>query len=69
MPNRDPQIQHLLRRAGFGASAAELDHYSNLGLGRAIDELVNYQRIADDVDGKIGAPGYVATTSNGPFLP
>jgi len=69
MAYRDPQIQHLLRRAGFGATAGELDYYTNLGLGGAIDELVDYGRIPDDVDSKIGTPGYVATTSAGAFSP
>jgi len=69
MAYRDTQTQHLLRRAGFGATAAELDHYSNMGLGGAIDELVDYSRIPDDVDGKIGTPGYVGTTSTGEFSP
>ena len=69
MAYRDPQIQHLLRRAGFGATAGELDYYTNLGLGGAIDELVGYGRIPDDVDSKIGTPGYVATTSAGAFSP
>src|SRR4030095_12646526 len=35
----------------------------------AVDRLVNYERVTDEVDGKIGQPGYVGTTSNGPFLP
>jgi uncharacterized protein (DUF1800 family) len=69
MAFRDPQIQHLLRRAGFGATPAELDYYENLGLGGTIDELVDFTRIADDVDTKIGTPGYVGTTSTGEFSP
>ncbi len=69
MADRDPQIQHLLRRAGFGASVAELEHYQKLGFGAAVDELVDFSRVADDVDGKIGTPGYVGTTSAGEFSP
>src|SRR6266567_2865938 len=69
MAARDPQIQHLLRRAGFGANATELDYYTNLGLINAINELVDYSKVPDDVDGKIGTPGYVGTTSNGEFSP
>jgi uncharacterized protein (DUF1800 family) len=69
MAYKDPQIQHLLRRAGFGASPAELDYYQNLGFSRTIDELINFARVVDDVDGKIGTPGYVATTTNGAFSP
>jgi uncharacterized protein (DUF1800 family) len=69
MAYRDPQIQHLLRRAGLGTTPAELGYYMNLGFGGSVDELVDYSRIADDVDGKIGTPGYVGTSSNGPFSP
>jgi len=69
MAYRDPQIQHLLRRAGFGATAGELDYYTNLGMGGAIDELVGYTRVPDDVDSKIGTPGYAGTTSTGEFSP
>jgi uncharacterized protein (DUF1800 family) len=69
MAYKDPQIQHLLRRAGFGASVAELDYYQNLGFSRTIDELINFARVTDDVDGKIGTPGYVATTTSGPLSP
>jgi uncharacterized protein (DUF1800 family) len=69
MASRDPQIQHLLRRAGFGATPAELNYYEDLGVGAAVDELVNFSRIADDVDSKINTSGYMQTTSNGPFSP
>jgi uncharacterized protein (DUF1800 family) len=69
MAYRDPQIQHLLRRAGFGATPAELDYYQNLGFSGTVDELVSFTRVADDVDSKIGSPGYVGTTSNGQFSP
>jgi uncharacterized protein (DUF1800 family) len=34
------EIAHLLRRAGFGPSAAELDEYAALGFERAVDRLV-----------------------------
>ncbi|MBM3897008.1 MAG: DUF1800 domain-containing protein [Thaumarchaeota archaeon] len=36
------KIAHLLRRAGFGATEAELDAYEQKGLDRTITELVNY---------------------------
>src|SRR5438477_286953 len=69
MAYRDPLIQHLLRRAGFGATPSELEYYQKLGFSRTIDELINFSSIPDDVDSKIGVPGYVATTSNGAFSP
>ncbi|HQR39922.1 MAG TPA: DUF1800 domain-containing protein [Blastocatellia bacterium] len=34
---------HLLRRAGFGATAAELDEYEALGLNGAVAKLVDYE--------------------------
>src|SRR5436309_15857967 len=69
MAFQDPLIQHLLRRAGFGATPTELEHYQALGFSRAVDELVDFAAIPDDVDSKIGTPGYVATTSTGEFAP
>ena len=65
----DRQFEHLLRRAGFGARPDELGSYRVLSFGRAIDALVNYEQIEDDVDSKIGQPGYVGMTSRGEFSP
>ena len=41
------QIGHLLRRAGFGATADELSMYSALGSNGAVDQLLNYQQVSD----------------------
>ena len=66
----DPQFEHLLRRAGFGARADELTAFRQSSFNGAVDTLVNYDRIADDVDSKIGRPGYAGTTTRGaPFSP
>src|SRR6266481_6088614 len=65
----DQLIEHLLRRAGFGASSAELAAYSQLSYTQAVDRLVNYTSIADTVDSHIGQSGYVNTTSRGQFSP
>jgi uncharacterized protein (DUF1800 family) len=62
-------IEHLLRRAGFGASQDDIDDYMELGFGSTVRLLVNYESVPDDVDGLIGKTGYVAVTANGPFLP
>ncbi|HYT35200.1 MAG TPA: DUF1800 domain-containing protein [Ktedonobacteraceae bacterium] len=43
-----PQIGHLLRRAGFGASPADLSAYSALGFNGAVDRLLNYQQVSED---------------------
>jgi uncharacterized protein (DUF1800 family) len=66
---RDRQIEHLLRRAGFGARPEELEIYEEMSIPEAIDRLVDYTSIADDVDSKIGRPGFVGTTSRGVFSP
>jgi uncharacterized protein (DUF1800 family) len=42
------RISHLLRRAGFGVTKEEHDHYQSLGLDATIDELVNYTAVNDD---------------------
>jgi len=65
----DTRIEHLLRRAGFGGSADDLNAFGSVSYSAAVDRLVNYERFADDVDDKIGQPGYVGTTSNGRFTP
>src|SRR2546421_4319212 len=62
-------LQHLLRRAGFGASSVELAAYSNLSYSQAVDRLVNYEQIPDTVDSNIGKAGFVGTTSRGAFSP
>lgn len=41
----DLKLRHLLRRAGFGASAAELATYRQLGLDQTIDQLINYETV------------------------
>jgi uncharacterized protein (DUF1800 family) len=65
MPIYDQQFEHLLRRAGFGARPDELDTYRRLGLGDAVDALIYYDRIVDDVDTKIGQSGYAQITTGG----
>jgi len=66
-PNR--QIEHLLRRAGFGARADELDLYSSASISDVVDMLVNFDDVTDDVDVNIGRTGYVGTTTRGVFSP
>ena len=66
----DPAIQHLLRRAGFGASPAELAYYTQLGFNGSVDVLTYYDQAPDDVDTHIGQSEYVGVTArNGPFSP
>src|SRR5436309_692926 len=66
----DPQIEHLLRRAGFGARPDELDAYGGMSVSQAVDVLVNYDRFADDVDENVGKPGFALVSApRGPFSP
>ena len=65
----DPQIEHLLRRAGFGARPDELLSYGNMSIAQAVDALVNYETVPDEADSFIGKAGYVNTTTNGAFSP
>src|SRR5207245_8504634 len=47
-------IAHLLRRAGFGATASELDSYASLGFKGAVNQLVDYDQVPNDaVDAQI----------------
>jgi uncharacterized protein (DUF1800 family) len=47
---QDPRtrIAHLLRRAGFGGSPAEIEEYTRLGFEGAVERLLDYENIADD---------------------
>jgi uncharacterized protein (DUF1800 family) len=65
----DREIEHLLRRAGFGARPDELDMYGQMSIRDAVDVLVNFEEVADSVDGLIGSPGYVNVTTRGQFAP
>ena len=49
--NTRQQVAHLLRRAGLGASAADLDYYTSLGFEGAVDKLINYQPVDDSAEG------------------
>ena len=62
-------IEHLLRRAGFGASEEEVADYMDLGVRAAVGRLLDYNTIPDDVDALIGKSGYVSITARGEFLP
>jgi uncharacterized protein (DUF1800 family) len=69
MAARDLLIEHMLRRIGFGAAPGDVERYAELGYATALNELVNYQNIFDDVDAKIGTPGYALFTVTGRATP
>jgi len=62
-------VEHLLRRAGFGAGQDEIDDYMELGFSDTVRSLLNYETVPDGVDALIGKAGYVAVTARGEFLP
>jgi uncharacterized protein (DUF1800 family) len=41
------RVAHLLRRAGFGSTEAELQAYTALGFQQALEQLLNYERVDD----------------------
>lgn len=62
-------FEHLLRRAGFGISPSDADHLAAVRAYRdVVDSLLVFDP-ANDVGGLVGTPGYVGTTSAGPFTP
>jgi uncharacterized protein (DUF1800 family) len=69
MSHADEQIGHLLRRAGFGLSPDDAATFNRMSVNAAIEALVSYESTPDDVDSRIGQPGFLGTTSRGPFSP
>jgi len=56
------KITHLLRRAGFGPSPADLGLYLDLGVSGAIDRLINFSRVSNDVDQRLASLDLPFTT-------
>ena len=69
---REQEIDHILRRAGFGATQEEVESYARLAFGGStlvLARLLSFKQIPDGVDAQIGKPGYVGITARGEFLP
>jgi uncharacterized protein (DUF1800 family) len=65
-----PLLDHLLRRAGFGATPAEREDYGELRYFEVVDRLVDFDPAFTDIDATIGTPGHLGITSrNGVFTP
>src|SRR5688572_30122915 len=63
-------IEHLLRRAGFGASPADLASFEGMSMSGVLDHLLNYEDQPDDVDSRIGNTAYVSVFNRaGGFQP
>ena len=58
-----------MRRAGFGASAADLARFERSSASEVVDYFVDYDRLPDDVDSKMGQSAYAGVTASGPFSP
>jgi len=69
MQSGNPLLDHLFRRAGFGASAADLQTVAGMSYSAAVDYFVDFDKLPDDVDSKIGLPDSVGITSRGQFSP
>jgi uncharacterized protein (DUF1800 family) len=66
---RSAGLEHVLRRAGFGARPDELEAYAEYGPRGTIRLLLDYESVPDTVDSYIGQPGYVGVTARGAFAP
>jgi len=69
MSQLDPDLDHLLRRAGFGASAADVDTFRDMSPAAAVAHLVDYAGRPDDVDERIGRPDHVQVATKNLFAP
>jgi uncharacterized protein (DUF1800 family) len=69
MSQLNPEIDHLLRRAGFGASLADAGTFRDMSPAAAVAYLVDYEGRPDDVDARIGRPDHAQVTSRDVFAP
>ena len=58
MAQLNPEIDHLLRRAGFGASASDAETFKDMSPAQAVAYLVDYEGRPDDVDARMGRPDH-----------
>jgi uncharacterized protein (DUF1800 family) len=56
LTNERSQVAHLLRRAGFGSTEAELDQYTALGFAGAVNQLLNPEKVDDSATDALLAP-------------
>lgn len=62
-------LEHLLRRAGFGASVEDFRRYADMSPSVVTEQLLAFDPNEYDADKWIGLPGYVGITARGEFLP
>ncbi|MGI9145823.1 MAG: DUF1800 domain-containing protein [Chloroflexota bacterium] len=56
LDNPRSQVAHLLRRAGFGTTEAELEQYTALGFAGALERLLNPEQVDDSGTEQLLAP-------------
>src|SRR5580765_8433646 len=69
MAQVNPEIDHLLRRAGFGVSSVDADIFRDMSTTDAVDYLVDYEGRPDDVDERIGRPDHALVATKDLFSP
>ena len=70
MARGGPLTEHILRRAGFGASPAELEALERYAPAGVVEYLLNYERQPADVDAKINDSAYATIiATNTAFAP
>ncbi len=62
-------VEHLLRRAGFGASPDDLKQFEGMSVSGVLQSLLDFEAQPDDVDSKIGTPGYASINPGTGFSP
>src|SRR6476646_3961172 len=69
MSQLNPEIDHLLRRAGFGTSTADAEIFRDMSPAAAVAYLVDYEGRPDDVDARIGRADHAQVTTREVFTP
>jgi uncharacterized protein (DUF1800 family) len=62
-------VEHLLRRAGFGASQEDLKSLDGMSTSGVLQYLLDYEEQPDDVDSKIGDSAYASIARGTGFSP
>jgi uncharacterized protein (DUF1800 family) len=69
MAQLNPDIDHLLRRAGFGVSDEDVATFRDMSPTAAAAYLVDYEGRPDDVDARIGRPDHAQVATRDLFAP
>ena len=69
MSQLNSEMDHLLRRAGFGVSPADAETFRDMSTSAAIAYLVDYEGRPDDVDARIGRPDHAQVSTKDLFAP